>query len=68
MIKTVVLLTLLINGEITHTPFPFEGTVGECFNKGDRIMKEISEYKGPGLNQGWYLKDGNGIFVGFYCE
>jgi hypothetical protein len=68
MIKMVVILTLLINGEITHTQFPFKGTISECFNEGDHIMKEISEYRGPGPNQGWYLKDGNGIFVGFYCE
>ena len=68
MIKVVVILTLLINGELTHTPFPFKGTVRECFNEGNRIMVEVAEYWGPGPDQGWYLKDGNGMFVGFYCE
>ena len=68
MIKTVVILTLLINGELTHTPFPFKGTVSECSDEGQRLMQEYAEYRGPGPDQGWYLKNGNGIFVGFYCE
>ena len=68
MIKTVVILTLLINGELTHTPFPFKGTVSECSKEGYRLMQEHAEYRGPGPDQGWYLKDGNGMFVGFYCE
>ena len=65
MIKTVVILTLLINGEITHTQFPFKGTVSECSKEGYRIMEEVAEYRGPGPDQGWYLKDGNGIVCWF---
>jgi hypothetical protein len=68
MTKTIIILALLINGELTRTPFPFKGTISECSDEGERLMQEYSEYRDLGPNQGWYLKDGTGMFIGFYCE
>ena len=58
----------MINGELTQTPFPFEGTVEECSQEGDRLREEYAEYRGPGPEQGWYLKNGLGKFIGFICD
>jgi hypothetical protein len=68
MTKTLIILTLLISGELIKTSIPFEGTVRECWEKGDWVREELAVYQGPGPTQGWYLKDGTGIFIGIICE
>ena len=45
----------------------------ECFERGDKLRLELSEYKelglnGSGMDQGWYLNDGRGTWQGFICK
>ena len=79
MTKEIVLIIMLINGEMSLPSFPFEGTVHECFEYGDKLRTEYAaysegkQYGAPnfrfnGMIQGWYLKDGMGTWQGFICE
>jgi len=79
MVKEIVLIILLINGELSLPPFPFEGTMHECFEYGHKLRVEYAVYREgrqygapdfrfDAMLQGWYLKDGIGTFQGFICE
>ena len=73
MVKEIVLIILLINGELSLPSFPFKGTVMECLEYGDQLRLELSEYKELGLRglaneQGWYLNDGRGTWHGVICS
>ena len=66
MIKEIVLIILLINGELSLPSFPFKGTVHECFEYGDKMRVELSTYNEE--QNAWFLNDGSGIWHGFICE
>ena len=66
MVKEIVLIILLINGELSLPSFPFEGTVHECFEYGDKMRVELSTYNGE--RNIWFLNDGSGTWQGFICE
>ena len=66
MIKEIVLIILLINGELSLPSFPFEGTVHECFEYGDKMRVELSTYNEE--QNAWFLDDGSGTWQGFICE
>jgi hypothetical protein len=66
MVKEIVLIILLINGELSLPSFPFEGTVHECFEYGDKMRVELSTYNGE--RNAWFLNDGSGTWQGFICE
>tara|TARA_R100001244_G_scaffold55726_1_gene47708 strand:+ start:185 stop:385 length:201 start_codon:yes stop_codon:yes gene_type:complete len=66
MIKEIVLIILLINGELSLPSFPFEGTVHECFEYGDKMRVELSTYNTE--QNAWFLNDGLGTWQGFICE
>ena len=71
MVKEIVLIILLFNGELKLTPFPFEGTVHECFAYGDKLREELSTHKWVEedmMKSGWYLNNGIGTFQGFICQ
>ena len=79
MVKEIILILLLINGEISLPSFPFQGDVHECFAYGDElrikyaVYSEGRQYGAPnfrfdGMLQGWYLKDGIGTWHGFICR
>ena len=78
MTKEIILIILLINGELSLPSFPFEGTIHECFEYGDKMRVELATYNeernawflndGSGKDQGWYLNDGRGTIQGHYCE
>tara|TARA_R100001132_G_C3187533_1_gene41040 strand:+ start:204 stop:455 length:252 start_codon:yes stop_codon:yes gene_type:complete len=83
MVKEIVLIILLFNGEMLLKPYDFivgssirshwKGTVHECFTYGDTLREELSEYKefgltGKAIDQGWYLYDGTGTWQGFMCN
>ena len=46
--------------------FPFD-TTSDCYDQGNEIMESIATYHGPGIDQGWYTKEGKLIY-GFYCK
>ena len=66
MVKEIILILLLINGELSLPSFPFEGTVHECFEYGDKMRVELSTYNTE--QNAWFLNDGLGTWHGFICE
>ena len=71
MVKEIILIVLLFNGEVSLRYFPFEGTVHECFEYGAELRMELTEHKWIEediMKSGWYLKDGTGIWQGFICN
>jgi hypothetical protein len=66
MVKEIVLILLLINGELSLPSFPFEGTVHECFEYGDKMRVELATYNNE--QNAWLLNDGSGTWQGFFCE
>ena len=71
MVKEIVLIIILINGELSLPPFPFEGTMHECFEYGHKLRVELSTHRWVEedvMKSGWYLNDGIGTFQGFICK
>ena len=66
MVKEIVLILLLVNGELSLPSFPFEGTVHECFEHGDKMRIELATYNQE--RNVWFLNDGSGTWQGFICE
>ena len=66
MIKEIVLIVLLFNGELSLPSFPFEGTVHECFKYGDKLRTELATYNDE--RNAWFLKEGIGTWQGFMCK
>ena len=71
MVKEILLILLLFNGEVSLPSFPFEGTVMDCLDYGDKLREELSEYKWneeEHMKSGWYMNDGPGTWQGFICQ
>ena len=66
MTKEIVLILLLINGELSLPSFPFEGTVHECFEYGDKMRIDLATYNEE--HNAWYMNHGPGTWQGFICE
>ena len=66
MVKEIVLIILLINGELSLPSFPFEGTVMECLEHGNKLRVEHATYNEE--RNAWFLNDGSGTWQGFICE
>ena len=66
MVKEIVLILLLVNGELSLPSFPFEGTVHECFEHGDKMRIELATYNNE--RNVWFMKDGSGTWQGFICK
>ena len=66
MVKEIVLIILLINGELSLPSFPFEGTVHECFEYGDKMRVELAAFNEE--QNAWFLNDGIGTWQGFICQ
>ena len=66
MVKEIILILLLINGELSLPTFPFEGTVMECFKYGNQLRVELATYNNE--RNVWFLKDGSGTWQGFICQ
>ena len=66
MTKEIVLILLLINGELSLPSFPFQGTIMECLDYGDKMRVELATYNQE--RNVWFMKDGSGTWQGFICE
>ena len=66
MVKEIVLIVLLFNGELKLTPFPFKGTVMECLEHGDKLRVELATYNDE--QNIWYMNHGPGTWQGFICQ
>ena len=65
MVKEIVLIIFLFNGELSLPSIPFEGTVHECFAYGDKLRVELATYNDE--RNAWFLKEGIGTWQGFMC-
>ena len=67
MVKEIILIILLFSyGELSLPSFPFEGTVMECFEYGDKLRIEHAAYNEE--QNAWFLNDGIGTWQGFICQ
>ena len=66
MVKEIVLILLLVNGELSLQSFAFKGTVHECFEYGDKMRIELATYNNE--RNVWFMKDGSGTWQGFICK
>ena len=66
MVKEIVLIILLFNGELSLPLFPFKGTVMECLDYGDKMRIELATYNEE--RNAWFLNDGIGTWQGFICQ
>ena len=65
MVKEIILILLLINGELGLPSFPFKGTVMECFAYGDQLRTELATYDERNI---WFLNNRIGMWQGFICQ
>jgi len=66
MVKEIVLIILLFNGEAKLLSIPFEGTVMECLEHGDKMRIEHATYNDK--QNIWYMNHGPGTWQGFICQ
>ena len=66
MVKEIVLILLLVNGELSLPSFSFKGTVHECFRRANEMRTELSTYNEE--RNAWFLDDGSGTWQGFICK
>ena len=66
MVKEIVLIVLLFNGELKLTPLPFKGTVMECLDYGNKLRVELATYNDE--QNIWYTNHGPGTWQGFICQ
>ena len=81
MVKEIVLIILLFNGETLLKPYNLiigssvrshlGGTVMECLNYGDKLRFELSTHRWIEediMKSGWYMTDGSGTWQGYICR
>ena len=66
MVKEIILIILLFNGEAKLVSFPFEGTIHECFEYGNKLRIELAIYNEE--RNAWFLNDGPRPWQGYICE
>ena len=66
MVKEIVLIILLFNGELKLPSVPFEGTAHECFEYGNQLRIEHATYNRE--RNAWFMNNGPGTWQGFICE
>ena len=71
MVKTIVILVLLFNGDLVKEPLllPSSVKVHDCFDYAQKYIETITthSYDDP-RGQGFYLNDGRGTVQGFICK
>ena len=81
MVKEIVLVVLLFNGEMllkhhdlilgSSIHSHVGGTIMECLEYGDQLRFELSTHRWVEedlIKSGWYLKNGTGTWQGYYCN
>ena len=66
MVKEIILIILLFNGEAKLVSFPFEGTVDECFAYGNELRVKHATYNEE--QNAWFMNQGPGTWQGVICE
>ena len=81
MVKEIVLIILLFNGETLLKPYNLiigssvrshlGGTLMECLDYGDKLRFELSTQRWVEedlMKSGWYMNDGSGTWQGVICR
>ena len=81
MVKTLVILILLFNGDVFYQQINFTPPIDlmDCLAFGDAYREVMAThswgdqhgaptFKFDGMRQGWYLKDGRGTVQGHFCS
>ena len=81
MVKEIVLIILLFNGEALLKPYNLiigssvrsylGGTMMECLKHGDQLRFELSTHRWVDedlMKSGWYMNDGSGTWQGYICR
>jgi len=70
MVKTLVILILLFNGEVIQEEYPLlrEMSAYECLQYADDHREAIATHLDIGIKSGWYLKDNRGTVQGSICK
>ena len=81
MVKEIVLIILLFNGEVLLSPYNLilgssirshlGGTLMECLDYGDKLRFELSTHRWIEediMKSGWYMNDKTGTCQGFICQ
>ena len=81
MVKEIVLIILLFNGEVLLKPYNLiigssvhshlGGTIMECLEYGDQLRFELSTHRWVEedlMKSGWYMNDGSGTWQGYICR
>ena len=81
MVKEIVLIILLFNGEVLLRPYNLilgssirshlGGTLMECLDYGDKLRFELSTHRWIEediMKSGWYMNDKTGTWQGFICQ
>ena len=81
MVKEIVLIILLFNGETLLKPYNLilgssihshlGGTMMECLDYGDKLRFELSTHRWIEediMKSGWYMNDKTGTWQGFICQ
>ncbi len=70
MVKTLVILILLFNGDVVQEEYPLSRKMFafECLQYADDHREAIATHMDIGIKSGWYLKDGRGTIQGFICK
>ena len=76
MVKEIILIVLLFNGETLLRPYDFivgnsihsrlGGTVMECLDYGDKLREALSTYNEE--RNIWFLNNRTGTWQGFICK
>ena len=76
MVKEIVLIILLFNGEMLLKPYNliigssihshWRGTVMECLDYGDKLREKLSTYNEE--RNIWFLNNRTGTWQGFICK
>ena len=81
MVKEIVLIILLFNGEVLLKPYNLiigssvhshlGGTIMECLDYEDQLREELSTHRWVEediMKSGWYMNDGSGTWQGVICR
>ena len=81
MVKEIVLILLLFNGETLLKPYNLilgssirshsGGTMMECLKHGDKLREDLSTHRWVDedlMKSGWYMNDGSGTWQGYICQ